>query len=242
MLKARRLFTLVELLLVVAIIGILISILLPSLKSVREKTKRALCLSNQTQLNRFTYAFSKNYNGRAPIGYTGYKQSSYFLTKGNKIHNIGHLYVEFENEIKESLWCPSATFENFQFNTATNTWPPSGNSRAAFNSNPIANLKNRIISRVNENGQSYVKLNGNKYTSMPFIAKMDDNDGMYSDWLTKPTSLSLRHVDGANVTYIDGSGKFLYNLTLYTSVFSDSHSKSYDGAFQNLWDHFKEAK
>ena len=43
-------FTLLELLIIVAIIGILISILLPSLRLAREKSKIAVCLSNQKQL------------------------------------------------------------------------------------------------------------------------------------------------------------------------------------------------
>lgn len=40
-------FTLIELLIVVAIIGVLASILLPSLNQAREKAKRAVCKSNQ---------------------------------------------------------------------------------------------------------------------------------------------------------------------------------------------------
>ncbi|MCH2208096.1 MAG: prepilin-type N-terminal cleavage/methylation domain-containing protein [Lentisphaerales bacterium] len=39
-------FTLMELLIVIAIIGILTSILLPSLHKAREKTKSAVCKSN----------------------------------------------------------------------------------------------------------------------------------------------------------------------------------------------------
>ncbi len=48
--KMRNKFSLIELLVVVAIIGILVSILLPSLSTAREKTKRAVCLSQQKQL------------------------------------------------------------------------------------------------------------------------------------------------------------------------------------------------
>ena len=54
-------FTLLELLIVVAIIGVLVTILLPSLQSAKEKAKIAICLNNQRQLATayLTYA-SKN--------------------------------------------------------------------------------------------------------------------------------------------------------------------------------------
>ena len=45
-------FTLIELLIVVAIIGILVSMLIPSLAKAREVTKRAVCSSNLSQISK----------------------------------------------------------------------------------------------------------------------------------------------------------------------------------------------
>lgn len=58
-------FTLIELLVVVAIIGILSSILLPSLGKAREKSRQALCISNQKQTGIGLYIFATE-EGRLP--------------------------------------------------------------------------------------------------------------------------------------------------------------------------------
>ena len=53
-------FTLLELVLVLAVMGILISILLPSLSKARYKAKLTLCKSNLAQICRINMAYSTN--------------------------------------------------------------------------------------------------------------------------------------------------------------------------------------
>ena len=58
-------FTLIELLIVISIIGILTSILLPSLHKAREKTKNTVCKSNQRQIGMAATMWSGEHDGWA---------------------------------------------------------------------------------------------------------------------------------------------------------------------------------
>ena len=60
----RRGFTLIELLVVIAIIALLLSILTPALNQVKERGKRAVCMSNIRQLSLANILYAQLYNGR----------------------------------------------------------------------------------------------------------------------------------------------------------------------------------
>ena len=59
-------FTLIEILVVVAIIGILASLLLPALSKARRTSKIAVCLNNNKQIYYGFFLFSEDNEGRHP--------------------------------------------------------------------------------------------------------------------------------------------------------------------------------
>src|SRR2546421_1724449 len=65
--RARRAFTLVELLVVLAIIGILASFLLPALARAKTKAHNAVCINNLRQLGIAVRLYSEDNNNRLPI-------------------------------------------------------------------------------------------------------------------------------------------------------------------------------
>lgn len=59
----RKFFTLIELLMVIAIIAILVALLLPALATAKEQAKRTVCLSNIKQVGVSLVVYASEYNG-----------------------------------------------------------------------------------------------------------------------------------------------------------------------------------
>lgn len=85
--ERKKSFTLLELLVVMGIIGILVSILLPSLKKARHVAKIAVCHSNLKQHGTALVAYMTSGNGRFPIDTSLNDQQMYYYSgKKGKYH------------------------------------------------------------------------------------------------------------------------------------------------------------
>jgi prepilin-type N-terminal cleavage/methylation domain-containing protein len=114
--KRKHGFTLVELLVVVAIIALLISILLPSLSRAREETKRTACKANIAGIGKACYIYQDenlgifptaadaiNTTGGPLISYIGYMGGHANLTRETASQRTGNM-PSTELSTSRSLW------------------------------------------------------------------------------------------------------------------------------------------
>ena len=223
----KKNFTLLELLVVVAVIGILLSLLMPSLGRAREKTKRVVCMSNLKQVYNYALIDSKENEGRilAYYGRTGVKQSNYFISKGSTYYNFGHMYKKHKDEAKDAFFCPSETSDWMKFDTSANPWPPpvsSANVRTSYNMYPSKFLSGNNIEK-----------------SLPRIHVEMEGKPLYADSFVKERSLDSRHVEGINVLYIDGVVRWTYRKNLTLSPLT-SYGEGFSSVYQEVWDELDE--
>lgn len=95
-------FTLVELLSVVAIVGLLAALLLPGVGAARDKARAAVCVSQLRQLSQAALTYL-NDHGAWPGGTV----TGYFLWNGANYVGAGHLLSEGRTSLGRLFYCPA---------------------------------------------------------------------------------------------------------------------------------------
>ena len=105
--SAGRFYTLIELLVTIAIIAILAALLLPSLKLMRDRGQQLVCANNLKQLGLMTLMYASDYNGFITPYYDGSGAWYTILISG------GYYNVKWNSKpLPPILACPTSTYES----------------------------------------------------------------------------------------------------------------------------------
>lgn len=89
----RRGFTLVELLVVMAVIGVLIALLLPALSQSRAAARTAACKSNMRQIGLAMHMYANNHRGRFPLTAHAGREASWVYSLGPYLENVDDIRI-----------------------------------------------------------------------------------------------------------------------------------------------------
>lgn len=105
----RRGVTLIELLVVTSVIGLLASMMLPSLRKAREQARRTVCVANLKHMGVGVFSYAEFFREMGPsIGArVGSTSNRTYLQWSGKLRNLGMLWSSYVPDGKV-LRCPSA--------------------------------------------------------------------------------------------------------------------------------------
>ncbi len=217
--SARRAFTLIELLIVIAIISILAAILFPVFGRARENARRTSCLSNQKQLGLAFMQYFQDYDERFPLlGKGGAAETSWFFTVQPYIKSIQLMRCPSDDA---ATWVPDADYLNPLITTilatstryrrasyALNGYLPDGNSNPGQGGNfphiaSIARASNVIF--LSETPSTFA---GNYFHAHVWNPPV--STGHWTTDVNRPDDIAYnRHLEGFNATFLDGHAKWM---------------------------------
>lgn len=234
-------FTLVELLVVVAIIAVLVALLIPALANAKEDGRRTKCLANTRALALMCRVYAGEYENNTPIGYDYYSGYGFSLyDSSSKNIGIGIFYAI--NYIKNPLvyYCPTETSIWYGYNTPNNPWPPGANPglniASDYTCRPVVDFTTASWGGANSN-RPYNPSNGtppwdwfsrsNHYFKLDDQSNSLDRCAILADDFFTTSEIQTRHGNGVNVAYMDGSANWVRLAAFQNNINQVPYSWAY---------------
>lgn len=210
--KRNNSFTLVELLVVIAVIAILAALLLPGLKRSKDQARRVVCMNNMKMLALGVHLYGADNNDNLPnsSSYSGYALYWFKMGPGGEANcydDFAALYPRYIDN-PQTFYCPTSPIQKF-----TAMW----NEYSWYSWSPSHGSWERAISymylgnRINSPGPSVTDPQiPRKLTdrgTWPLLAEMLQGDQNYYCCGNHPTFWNRPGtvVQGANLARLDGS-------------------------------------
>ena len=216
--KKKKIFTLIELLIVIAIIGILVTLLMPSLGKAREAAKRAVCMSNKSQMFDGLMVRAKNKNHTLPAGNATLRPGwgiDATMAQGTKwIFGWANLVMEDYIRGGSVFYCPSWSHPYLQYGDETkageDNWFGSAGYFAGFQ--PDGN----VTSYFTGISYHYRSTFGAGSNEAPDLFKNENTSGsaLSSDhWVRREVlyGKDYGHFDAYATLYLDGSASIIHD-------------------------------
>lgn len=244
--KKEKAFTLIELLVVIAIIALLLSVLLPSLKKVRDLGKRAVCLAHLHSLGLSWVVYADENDGRitnaktARVTEIGGSNPRRFQMNLSAYHNEPS-WVGWWNGPADDEEAQMACLELgslYPYNETTKIYRCPVGKKDQWRTYAIVDSMNGYTGFISVGGIVIKRITDLRSTGTRMVF-IDEGFASTESWTIYPDRIQwwdrvpLRHGDGTTVTMADGSAEYWKWLDERTIEFANGTGDSVTTAQNN---------
>jgi prepilin-type processing-associated H-X9-DG protein/prepilin-type N-terminal cleavage/methylation domain-containing protein len=212
--RTRTAFTLVEVLVVIAIIGVLVALLLPAVQSARASARRAECLSNMKQLGLAMHLFGNTRGGRFPWNVHAGNDQSWVFTLSPFIEDVNTIRLCPDDKRREERSADRERGTSYLINEYLSTKRVKG---AVHNINKLKETARMIV--LFEGADLMEVTDDHVHPSTWYLPIRVANKTV---WPALVSEVNVaRHSGAANYLYVDGHVETIPEETVYEWVEED---------------------